>query len=689
MPQWTNKFIYSLLVVMAITLLAGCVPFSSSHKPPAANQGILDLRNWSFNDQGSVDLKGEWEFYWERLLAPADFPLSQDRMQWIHQPRSWNGFQVNNEKISSTGFATYRLTILTEDIHRKMGIDIKTMSTAYKLWVDGKLLSSNGMVGRSKAETAAQYYPRTIYFTPDNERIELVIQVSNYKHRRGGMWENLELGTESQMVYQSKTKLAFEMFITGSLIIIGIHHIGLFSLRRRDIASLYFAAFCVIIGIRSLFVGEYFWYTLFPAFPWETGLKIEYILTYMGAPMFVRYINHLYPHYTSNLLSKMSLFLGVLFSIITLSTPTILHTKGMGYYHIIVILISAYIIYVLIIAALQRGKGSILLICGVLFLLLTIINDILYYQEVLLTGDFLTLGLFVFIFAHSLVLSLQSSKAFSDVEKMSSQLKELNSNLEQKVMERTYDLEGFNRYLTLANTELSRMETSRRHLLSNISHDLRTPITSIQGYLEAFLDGIVTAPEDQKKYMQLIHAKTLGLNRLIDDLFQLSQLEAGQISFNKQFIRIDQLLNDMVEKYETDIQRAGLHVRLHSLIPASYRMPLVSVDPGRIDQVFANLIFNAIRYTPSGGAIDISFELWNISSILIKVADTGSGIDEDKIPYIFDRFYKSSGARNTSAGGSGLGLAIAKEIMIFHDGKIWAESTPGKGSTFYLTLPVQ
>lgn len=279
-------------------------------------------------------------------------------------------------------------------------------------------------------------------------------------------------------------------------------------------------------------------------------------------------------------------------------------------------------------------------------------------------------------------------------------------------------LEGILRDITerkKVEEDLLRIEKSRRHLLTNISHELRTPITSIQGYLEAMLDGVVAEPLRQWKYLKIIHSRVLALNRLIQDLFQLTQLESRQIAFNLYQIPVNNLLEHIYEKYEVDVKNAGLNFAFENqaLCESSVR---VAVDPDRIEQVFANLIFNAIKHTPPGGSIAIGYEITadatqpsaiqgnlttdvniakNIISeeqtrqnVLIKIKDTGSGIPQEDLPLIFERFYKGSKSRNSALGGSGLGLSIAKEIVEFHGGKIWAESKQGEGSTFCFTLPV-
>ena len=241
--------------------------------------------------------------------------------------------------------------------------------------------------------------------------------------------------------------------------------------------------------------------------------------------------------------------------------------------------------------------------------------------------------------------------------------------------------------------ELSRLHKSRRELLTNISHDLRTPISSIQGYLEALLDGVITEPEEKKHSLALIHQRVLNLNRLIKDLFELTRLESRQVSINYESIGVDKMMREIYERFKFEVKQAGLELIFEDYNPAYSLKKLefaeVAVDPDRMDQVFGNLISNSIQHTPQGGRIILSCDLAaNLKEVEIKVKDTGSGISEADLPHVFNRFYRASQSRTSPTENSGLGLAITKEIIATFGGRIWVQSDINKGSTVYFTLPL-
>ncbi len=286
------------------------------------------------------------------------------------------------------------------------------------------------------------------------------------------------------------------------------------------------------------------------------------------------------------------------------------------------------------------------------------------------------------------------------------ELTKLNQDLETRVKDRTEALER--------KTEtVLKLEASRRNLLSNISHELGTPMTSIQGYVKAMMDGLIQP--DDRRYLDLVYGKIMFIDRLIQDLYDLSKLEARQVSFHWSELTIRQLMMQLLHKFELDVTGHGLNFSLKSSFSHEYElMDTVKVDIDRIQQVLTNLIANAIRYTHEDG--EISIELKGIHSlpeqtdeaayeevaattstqhskqnrfILVRVRDNGEGIEPDELPFIFDRFYRGGQTRGDQVKNTGLGLAISKEIVEYHKGSIWAESVVDEGSSFYFTLPLK
>jgi signal transduction histidine kinase len=232
-------------------------------------------------------------------------------------------------------------------------------------------------------------------------------------------------------------------------------------------------------------------------------------------------------------------------------------------------------------------------------------------------------------------------------------------------------------------TELQRQETLRRDLIANVSHDLATPLTGIQGFTEALLDGMVLTEAERVDLFQSIFREVQRLRRLVGDLQDLSRFEDGLGHIVAQSLSLNQLVEEAVQVINPEAQ--DKQVLLVQRLPAD--LPLVDADGDRITQVLLNLVDNSLRYTPAGGSVTISATA-HVRDVEVSVADTGSGIPAEELPHIFDRFYRVDRSRSAATGGRGLGLAIAKAIIVAHRGRIDAASVVGEGTTIRFSLPV-
>jgi len=228
--------------------------------------------------------------------------------------------------------------------------------------------------------------------------------------------------------------------------------------------------------------------------------------------------------------------------------------------------------------------------------------------------------------------------------------------------------------------KLKNKELSRQRLLADIAHELRTPLSVIQSNLEAWIDGVIPATPER---MVSVHDETVLLSRLFTDLRDLSLFEDGKFKLNRASTNLVDIINTEILGIVTQAQQKK--VSISADIPKE--LPEVFVDAYRIRQVFHNLLDNAIRYTPVGGTIKIKANSNEHGWVTINVSDTGSGINPEDLPYIFDHLYKADKSRRRGYSGSGLGLAIVKQIVETHGGKVWVDSELGKGSNFYFTLP--
>jgi signal transduction histidine kinase len=225
------------------------------------------------------------------------------------------------------------------------------------------------------------------------------------------------------------------------------------------------------------------------------------------------------------------------------------------------------------------------------------------------------------------------------------------------------------------SARLERSEAERRRLVADVTHELRTPLTVMQGNLEALLDHVYDADDAR---IESILEETRVLSRLVDDLRTLSLAEAGALALHREPTDVVALVRETAASFRSQADQRGVAID----VKEDTAVPTVEADPVRTREVLTNLLSNALRYTPRGGSVRVGIVPWP-DHVSVEVRDTGSGIAEDALPHIFDRFYKSDESR-----GSGLGLAIARSLVVAQGGEIRASSTPGQGTEIRFTLPL-
>jgi signal transduction histidine kinase len=227
---------------------------------------------------------------------------------------------------------------------------------------------------------------------------------------------------------------------------------------------------------------------------------------------------------------------------------------------------------------------------------------------------------------------------------------------------------------------LSRLETLRRNMVTDVAHELRTPLSNVRGYLEAFRDGVM---QPDPATIESVYEEAMLLTRLVDDLQELSLVEAGQLRLDLRPVPLAPVVKRAVEALRA--RASAKQVGLRADLPAD--LPLVNADPERVAQILRNLLSNGVTHTDPGGEILIAARA-TASDIEVGVSDTGHGIAPEHVPYIFERFYRADPSRSRATGGTGLGLAIARQLVEAHGGRITVDSEVGQGARFSFTLPV-
>lgn len=240
--------------------------------------------------------------------------------------------------------------------------------------------------------------------------------------------------------------------------------------------------------------------------------------------------------------------------------------------------------------------------------------------------------------------------------------------------------------IRLKNNAKDRLEdeAEQRALISNIAHDLKTPITAIKGYAEGMLDGVADTPEKQEKYVRTIYNKANEMNTLINELTLYSKIDTNKIPYNFQKLNLHNYFGDCIDELGMDLENQ--HIRLDY---ANFVDPdvLIIADPEQLGRIIHNIVSNSVKYMRADVASRIGITVKDVGDFVqIEIADNGKGIATKDLPYVFDRFYRADTSRNSAAGGSGIGLSIVKKIVEDHGGKIWVTSKENEGTTMYFVI---
>ncbi len=694
------------IIITIVLLLTACGGADSGGATtPRIQEGVLDLRDWDFERDGAVKLIGECEFYWQQLLTAQDFAASNPpRMTgYIAVPKTWNGYEVDGEPISGYGYATYRLKILLDGADRILGFKVPEFETAYNLYVNGAKISENGVVGKTPETMRPEWQPKLAYFITERDQVEVILQISNFYHRKGGAGQVILLGTEKQMCAERAQQLNFEFLLFGSISFMGLYHLGLFTLRRKDKSPFYFSLSCLLISLRILSSGEYYLTYLLPGISWEILLKCTYISFYLVIPFFAMFIHSLFSREISRVSLRVVQIVGTTVSMIVILTPARVFSYTIQPYEVFILIGLVYYIRGIILAAIRKRDGAGVFLLGFLLLVVTMVNDFLYNSQIIRSAYLAPFGIFIFIFFQAFLLSRRFSQAFARAETLSTEL-------DRRVRERTAQLSISNEQLRQTNIDLEREITVRRRaeaalakakeaaeaanraksaFLANMSHELRTPLNAIIGYSELLQEDAADGYFDDVQG-DLVNITTAGrlLLTLINDILDMSKIEAGKMGLHLEEFAVWEMLHEVTETVKPLMAE---HDNIFE-VQLAKDLGTMCADTVKVRQILLNLLSNAAKFTDNG-AVTFTVERTAAAEdgdwFVFRVADTGIGMTAEQQGRLFQAFMQADDSMTRKYGGTGLGLAISYHYCKMMGGDIAVESELGVGSVFAVRLPAR
>ncbi len=646
-----------MVLLILVQVSASCSKSYSGRKHRPAEKGTVDLRSWDFARDGPADLSGQWAFYWKQLVRDDGDANQVIPAEFIDVPGIWNGRVESGRAISGDGFATYRLRVLLPEGtgERRLALKVQDMGTAYSLFINGTAAGSGGIVAESADGSLPGYWPDVVEAETAGDRLTVTIHVSNYHHRKGGAWEPLLLGPPAMVRDIRERNCARDFFLFGSIFLMGVYHLLLFSLRKKDLPYLYFGLFCLLIAVRVPVTGEYFVIRMFPSVSWETIVAAEYLSFYAGVPVFFLFVRTLFPAEFWPKALACIVSAGILFSGAVIALPPHIYTHTMRPYQVFSAVVCLYGLAVLLRALVRKREGAVPFIAGFIVLFITVVNDFLHNNMVIQTGYLVPCGLFMFIILQAYLLSMRFSRTLAAVERLTGELE-------------------------LKNRRLEDMDAMKDEFLASVSHELRTPLNGIIGIAESMIEGRCGMVSLESKFnLGLINASGRRLAALVNDILDFARLKNSDIVLTPGPVDIRALVNVVLAFIRPLVGTKKLD--LLNAIPAE--CPMVHADENRIQQVLYNLVGNAVKFTSSGSVVISSRKASREGWLEIAVTDTGCGIRNDWRGGIF-----SGQEGSGTTGGSGIGLSITRKLVELHGGSIRSESVPGGGSVFSFTLPL-
>jgi len=425
------------LIIAYLIFFSACLNDSHRRIAPKAVKGVYDLTDWDFKNDGPVDLNGEWEFYWQQHLMPEDFTQKTPRLktEFIKVPGYWKGHELEGKKLPGIGYATYRLKVIFDKQKEHLALRTVEISNAYTLYINGQKIAALGQAGIDLETTVPQQFPQIFDFESFSNQLELIIQVSNFHHRRGGLWEGIQLGREKDIRHAQEKRFGFDLFLFGSIFLMALYHLGLFILRKKDRSPLYFSVFCFLIALRLLTTGGRYLMFLFPDLSWELMRKFEYLSFYLAVPAVVLFVKSIFPAFSMRFLRLIE-FLGLGFACVVLFTPARLFSHTLNIYEAITVVTLIYGLYIVFTSLMHKNIQALILLIGFIILAITTINDMLHVEGIIQTGFFAPFGMFIFILSQAFLLSFRFSTALTTVENQQKELRDTLESYKTEIKER-------------------------------------------------------------------------------------------------------------------------------------------------------------------------------------------------------------------------------------------------------------
>jgi len=659
---------------------------------PSAVKGVIDLRKTA-NDNFTVRLSGEWEFYWKKLLNPDDF-LSGNNIKpdlFGTVPSYWTSYSAKSVKTTRMGFATYRLIMLLPPGYRNsLGFIMPVFDSSYEIYVDGKLMGGNGTPGKTEAETVPGYERVFFRFNPASDSVQIIINVSNFHHRRGGFWLPMKTGTFSEVQKRYAAGWAKDWATISFLIGFSFLFFFFFIIYTKDSLMGFFSLATTGLALRPFFTSNFLIHNIMKM-SWIWIVRWEYLGLYLILTGWFWFAVTLYPTKRFRILTWIVTLIFSAASILTVFLPVRVFSYMTFILYPLLIILIVYCVSRSIMGIIKKKRVDYVYLLTFAILSFAAINDVRISlgRSAVFSGYILTYTIILFVFIQAVLLLYKWFKAYSEKEKLQKELEYINRNLEILVNERTQEInarrqeiENQNIKIASQNKQLSETIQLKNKIFSVIAHDLRSPVVNI-----LYMLNLLKEEEFKEKYDSFADASIQYSQQVISLLENMLVWGRGQedkIKYSPGKHDFADLILTNMSIFKETADKKEIIVNFTQIGNSK-----AFFDKDLMDIIIRNLLSNAIKYTPRGGRISIMLKDKTISGegISLKICDNGIGIPPAKQEYLFSATEIESTPGTENEKGTGFGLKLCHDLVSINNGTIVVESSEGEGTCFTITLP--
>lgn len=652
-----SSLLYVLFALSLMQILQASELERTSRTAPPVTP-IIDLSEQAWATGESFNLDGVWHAYWDKLYTPSDIASTSTLPVEYKVPAVWGDRPDALIRLPTMGYMTYHVKVRVPKNIDPLYLYLPDMPSANKLWVNGKFITGNGIIGKTQEFEEPDFLPKVLQMPEHhNGELELVIQLSNYHYREGGIWYSLRLTDSSGVFAMSQRPVILAVLFSTILIVIGVFNLSMFAFRVKEIAALYFGWLCLVVGFRRLLIDERVMY-MFDLFSWTTLQRLEHLCFYLALPLFIGFFSSLYRTHIPKWTIRGSWISVLPFILLCFAFPARIYTEFNVMFQMLVVVSVFYVCCLYIKVVIEKGRNIKFFGTSLLLLASAVLHDILKSNGLIsTTNNIAHFGVLVFVVTQSLSLQRHYLKNLNLVEAMSSKLNHRNQ-------------------------ELLEMDEFKDEFLATTSHELRTPLQGVSGLAKILKEedqGTLT--DDQRHKIGLIAKTTQRLSVLVNDILDFSSIKHGKLSLNINRVDLNAVSDVVLATMSPIIGQK--EVVLTAEIAPDVRF--LNADEFRLQQILFNLMGNAAKYTEKGF---IKLKAYAVNdALMIEISDSGLGIPEEKRASLFRPFEPIHVKGHYAASGTGLGLSISRKLVELHGGSLELNSEVGRGTIVSISLP--